>query len=496
MIGNKILNFYKKLKTKFWFSLFVKIGAVFTVFVLVLTVSNSAFLTKFYEHSKKKELIKAGTEIKNADVNDNGVMVELLSRIGDDYGFECEIYGKNGKTLFSSSGGQMLDWLSQENDKLHMNHRPLEIIETKNFEDGTKMQIAKEERTEKEYFVYVIPLERGATGEVRIQRSIIKDSADIANKFIAAVAVLVLLISLVWVFFFAKKIAKPISEMNKITGKMSQMEFSEKLVIRSDDEIGELSNSINILSRNLYSALEDLKEKNAKLKDEIEAERRLDEMRKGFVANVSHELKTPISIIKGYTEGLKLDINKDAREKYCDIIIDESDRMNKLVLSLLELSKYESGQVKPKFNSFNLSNMLKSMANRILEQEKGITLNLNFEDDLKALGDELQIEQVIKSYFENALSHTKSGGEIEVTVESKDKKHTVYVYNTGEKIDEKIMPEIWQSFYRGDTSHKRESFRFGLGLSIVSAIIKLHGETCGVYNTKDGVCFWFTVSKN
>lgn len=248
------------------------------------------------------------------------------------------------------------------------------------------------------------------------------------------------------------------------------------------------------MSASLSSTLDDLKRTNLKLRDEIELERQLDVMRKTFVANVSHELKTPISIISGYAEGLKLNVNGDKREAYCDTIIDESRRMNNLVLSILELSKYESGQINAQFKAFDINGMTDMLLNRIFGNSD-IKVQNKIPAQTVVFADEMQIEQALKSYLENAKSHTPGGGKVYVYSDEIDGKIRISVHNTGSHISEEEMPFIWQSFYRGDASHKRDKGRFGLGLSIVSAVMKIHNCHCGVYNTEDGVTFWLELDK-
>jgi len=248
------------------------------------------------------------------------------------------------------------------------------------------------------------------------------------------------------------------------------------------------------LSGSLSLALADLKATNEKLKSDIELERQLDVMRRGFVANVSHELKTPISIISGYAEGLKLNINAESKEAYCNTIIEESQRMNRLVLGILELSRYESGQIPINKRRFDISVMASDMLERIFKG-KNITAICGIPENTFVFADEMQIEQVLKSLLENAAAHTDDNGRVQVFMEELDGKIKITVSNTGSHISDELMPQIWQSFFRGDKSHKRESSRFGLGLSIVAAIMKHHGNRCGVCNTEDGVNFWFEVEK-
>ena len=170
--------------------------------------------------------------------------------------------------------------------------------------------------------------------------------------------------------------------------------------------------------------------------------------------------------------------------------------MNKLVLSLLNLSKYESGQIDLNFRNFDICELIKARGERIFRGKK-VNVIYDFPENYNVFADPDQIDQVIKSYMENALSHVNEEGVIKVSVlNGENNTSIVSVYNSGSRVEEEQMPQIWQSFYRGDKSHNRESGRFGLGLSIVSAIMKLHRENCGVYNTDDGVCFWFTVKNS
>lgn len=493
-----MVKLFKKLsaliRQKLWLRLFLKVGIIFAVFVIVLTLMNSMFLGSYYESRIKTNLQSVGRQLKTVNLNEKSETVEKITSLQGEFGFEIEIYNSSGRILYSTSGGQMMDYIFQNNNQLKMHHRPLDITETKTLSDGSQLMSGVDRLRKEKFFLFRQQIGDDNICEVRVRQDTVKSSAQIANRFISAVAVGVFAFALVWVFILSKKISEPITQMNKITGQMAELDFSQKLTPLSQDEIGQLAVSINRLSGELDATLLDLKEKNARLVDEIELERQLDAMRKGFVANVSHELKTPISIIQGYAEGLKLDINKKAKDQYCDVIIDESQRMNKLVLSLLSLSKYESGQAEIKREEFDIAQMARNIAERFCTKTNA-KIVCKMPEKAVVIADSVQIEQCIKVYFENAVCYADKGGEITVAIEDNEGKIRLLVHNTGSYIEPEIMPQIWQSFFRGDKSHKRESDRFGLGLSIVSAIVKLHGEKCGVYNTETGVCFWFTVSK-
>lgn len=481
---------FKPLNNKLWFNIFIRIAVIFIAFVIVICVSNVSLLVKFFSYKEKFALKEQLLRVEDLDFDDAGEVLDLLEEISSDYNCDVEIYRPDGYIIYTTHGSQLMDFLQQKNDKIFMAHNDLNTIKSEDLGDGVIFETAQHRFDQSEYLLCRKQIDSGIFAEVRIQKQLIANSAAVANEFIIIISVICLVVSIIWVLIFARQFSRPITQMSKITGDMAKLNFDRRLNIDRKDEIGELANSINRLSLSLSGALEDLKKTNEKLRSDIELERQLDVMRRGFVANVSHELKTPISIISGYAEGLKLNVNAESKEVYCNTIIDESQRMNRLVLSILELSRYESGQIPLNKCNFDISVVVSDMTDRIFGG-KNITVSSNILQNTIVYADELQIEQVLKSLLENAASHTPEGGEVKVEAENKGNKIRITVSNTGSHIDEEIMPQIWQSFFRGDKSHKRESSRFGLGLSIVTAIMKLHNNSCGVYNTENGVSFWF-----
>lgn len=485
---------FEELKNKLWFNVFIRIAAIFLVFVLILSLSNVTLLVSFFSFKERNALKEQTLAVSRLDISDANSCINAITQINEKYNFDVEIYDKSGKILYTTHGGQMMDFFHQNNDRFMMNHEELEVIKTELLSDGVIFETAIRRFDKNRFLLCRKDLDNGYTVEVRIQQQLITNSAAIANEFIIIVSLFCLVLSIVWVFVFARKFSKPIMEMNDITRNMAELNFDKKIAVTSNDEIGQLAESVNELSDSLSAALKNLENTNAKLRDDIELERQLDVMRRGFVANVSHELKTPISIISGYAEGLKLNVNESAKESYCNTIIEESERMNRLVLSILELSRYESGQIPINKQNFDISVLTEGMLTRIFKG-KNITVRNKIPVNTVCYADAFQIEQVLKSLLENALSHTPEGGNVTTDVTETDKNFRISVFNSGSHIDDELMPQIWQSFFRGDKSHKRQSSRFGLGLSIVTAIMKLHGTSCGVQNTSDGVVFWFETEK-
>ena len=483
----------KTFRQKLWFNIFVRVAAIFVAFIIILCLSNVTLLVNFFAAEEKKSLAEQLDRVSKLSLDSSKEIVETLSEINETYNFDVEIYNSRGSVLYTTHGGQMMDFFQQDNDRFNMSHEDMIPIETEDLGNGITFQTVVRRFDRSQLLLCKKEISDGIFAEVRIQQQFISNSAAIANKFIVIVSVICLFMSLIWVFIFAKKFSRPISQMNEITKDIAHLNFQRRIKASGNDEIGQLSVSINELSDSLCRALEDLKKKNKQLEYDIQAERRLDAMRKAFIANVSHELKTPIAIINGYAEGLKLDVKPESRNEYCDTIIDESNRMNKLVLSILELSKYESGQIPVNKQPVDISAMAQSVMKRIFSQ-KEIHWENNIPKNTLILADTMQIEQVLRALLENACAHTPADGR--VWIESTgDRMIRISIFNTGSHIDDEQMPRIWESFYRGDTSHKRDSSHFGLGLSIVSAIIKMHGYRCGVYNTDEGVCFWFEAER-
>ncbi|MDD4262420.1 MAG: HAMP domain-containing sensor histidine kinase, partial [Syntrophaceticus schinkii] len=242
-----------------------------------------------------------------------------------------------------------------------------------------------------------------------------------------------------------------------------------------------------------------LTEANKKLRADIEQERRIDKMRKEFINNVSHELKTPIALIQGYAEGLKLNINEDEENKnyYCDVIMDEAGKMNRLVKDLLDLSQIESGSFKLDKTSFNISSLIESVLDkyRPVLFEKGIKVELDIPEYLTVNGDAGRIEQVLVNYLINAINHVDDKKEIKIQAVILNEKVKISVCNSGENIPDESLDKIWTSFYKVDKARTRSYGGTGLGLSVVKAIQELHGNSCGMENLEDGVLFWFEVDR-
>ena len=307
------------------------------------------------------------------------------------------------------------------------------------------------------------------------------------------------LVAIILSSIYANLITKPLVNINNVAKKMSSMDFNAKCNETSDDEIGNLANTLNFLSSKLKTTLDDLKLKNKKLEEDIEKERKLEEMRKDFVASVSHDLKTPIGIIEGYAEGLKDGIatGKDALI-YLETIIDESHKMNKLVTNMLELSKLESGNLELVLERFNILRLIRKLLKsfKLEFDSKNIKITLN--TDLEycyVIGDIFQLEQVLTNLISNTLKYTPNGNDVIIEVNYVNDLVNLSIENKGSFIPEDEIDNLYNKFYRIDKARNTSNNSNGLGLAIVKRILSLHESSYSLYNTEDGVKFEFTLKK-
>ena len=278
---------------------------------------------------------------------------------------------------------------------------------------------------------------------------------------------------------------------------MAQLDFEAKYKAkgRRRNEIDELGEHFNELSNKLETTISELKSANNELKQDIEKKTEIDEMRKEFLSNVSHELKTPLALIQGYAEGLQECINDDAqsRDFYCEVIMDEADKMNQMVKKLLTLNQLEFGNQAVTMERFNLTELIEGVISStgILLNQNGIQIEFLDHEPMYVWGDEFMVEEVVTNYLSNAIHHADFAKKITIWYTKKEDCVRVGVFNTGKPIPEEDLPNIWIKFYKVDKARTREYGGSGIGLSIVKAIMESFHRECGVENHEDGVEFWF-----
>ncbi|MBQ8209398.1 MAG: hypothetical protein IJZ35_02305 [Clostridia bacterium] len=448
----------------------------------------------------------AEREIEEAYITGDKNFISLMDSVERESEVTIEIYTKDGDFVYSSSyKGEMSTPPYKQDiiiipDTEKKNYTVTTDLGSTTYNEFNLSVDTASSQKNATYLVGTWHTESGVTIKLFKLKSAVDLNTKITIIFISSVAMLVLIAALLITSKLVKQTTKPLEEMSRITKNMAKLNFSQKCETNNIVEISELSDSINEMSESLENALLDLQQKNKKLQDDIEQEKTIDQLRQVFISGVSHEMKTPIAIIQGYAEGLKIFLESDPEmaAKYCDTIIAETDRMNNLVMKLLEIIKYESGEYQILSEAFNLREIIDSWFDRNSEilKEKGITIENHIDSGIVAYGDTFIIPTVVNNYMSNAVSHVSGEMLIRASARKIDGNcYRVSIFNSGTPIAPKDIDHIWDSFYRADKAMSRSQGRFGLGLAIVAAIQKLHKQDYGVINHEDGVEFWFDVEK-
>lgn len=323
----------------------------------------------------------------------------------------------------------------------------------------------------------------------------IRESAALANRFLIYLGLTGIIFGGALVWFFSRKITKPIMELADLSKEMANLNFDARYTRGGSDEIGILGENFNKMSAQLEKTVSELKGANNELKKDIEQKEKMEDMRNEFLGNVSHELKTPIALIQGYAEGLKEGVNDDpeSREFYCDVIMDEAGKMNQMVKNLLTLNQLEFGSDEVVFERFDIVRLVRGViaSCEILIQQAEAEVDFVSENQIYVWADEFKTEQVVRNYLTNAIHHVENEKRIEVKIRKDSGKVRVSVFNSGKPIPEEDLPKLWDKFYKVDKAHTREYGGNGIGLSIVKAIMESFHQQYGVKNFDNGVEFWF-----
>lgn len=344
----------------------------------------------------------------------------------------------------------------------------------------------------------------GGTGEDRyvlVMTSMepVGEAVHILKQYVVYLAPVIVAIVLLLSLIYSRMVSRPLMILNRSAARLAKLDFSNQPDIRSKDEFGELSRSMVALSRNLDEALRELTTANASLQEEVEERKRSEQLRKELIANISHELKTPLGIIRGFAEGLQDGVAREKKERYLAHIVNETDRMNTLIMDMLELSKFEAKAITLTLESFALSRVIRNSADSFSGQQddKGLGVSIIADEEYTVQADARRIEQVVLNLLSNAIRHASVNSVITIRIQrTSPGMVTTVVENAGQPIAEEDLDRIWDHFYRAERSRDRKTGGTGLGLAIVKHILELHGSEYGVRNTGQGVAFMFTLPES
>ncbi len=499
----------------------ISAGMIF-LSIVICWIMNLFLLPGYYESSKKQQMNRVYDEVaelfekndwETISAEERNDLYDAVDKISANSGLSLYVMeiridvgsGLIGDVsyLYPSMSGRMQELNRSQLGKYVMFKQLGDVFDANyqllNRTDNYELFKVYDERMDSNYFELV-----GGVGSeywiyLRSNYQSIRESAAISNEFLMYAGLIVTILCILLMIFVSKQYTKPILELAKLAKKMEELNFDVRYEESRKDEIGVLGHSMNSLSDKLEETISELKTANNELELDIQRKSEQEEMRREFLANVSHELKTPIALIQGYAEGLQENVNDDpaSREFYCEVIVDEADKMNKMVKRLLSLNQLEFGNGQVQMEHFDVQQVVQSVlaSSDILFRQKDITLSFSKSEAVYVWADEYMTEEVVMNYVSNAINHI--GGEriIEIKIESQKGKARISVFNTGEKIPEDELDKIWNKFYKVDKARTREYGGNGIGLSIVKAIMEAHNQSYGVKNYENGVEFWFELDE-
>lgn len=493
---NKLKDVFSSVKVK----LFITLSSTILLIIIFLIIVNNFALENFYLYNKQNTLKAVYETINNyyENPNQDKDIESELEKLSVKNNFDILVKDNKGINVyttnknFSSVIGNINDIL----DKFNTN-------KGKELESNDKFVIKKQQDLKNglSYIMLSGKLDNGYFLYIRIPVTSIQDSVKISNNFLLLMAGFTILIASIMVSIVSRKFTEPILELNNIAKKMSNLDFSQKYKItNAKDEINDLGKSINTMSDKLEKTIKQLRSSNIELERDIEEKSKIDEMRKTFISDVSHELKTPIALIQGYSEGLLENVNTDeeSRKFYAEVILDETNKMDKLVKQLLELMKLEYGKREFNNKEFNIVELEKEVIRKanVMVEGKQAEILFDSNQEIQVFADDFYIEQVLTNYLTNAIKNVEEMyGEkyikISNEIKSEENKVCIKVFNTGKNISEENLNRIWNRFYKADESRHREDGGTGIGLAFVKAIMNNYDNKYGVHNLENGVEFYF-----
>lgn len=463
--------------------------------LLVLLIINVRFLEPYYISNKKMEFIQMYEQLKTA-VETSTIEEEdtqsLLRGTAEKSNISFLIVDNVNDRVVTNVHD--MDMLQKQlmGYLLGQAQKDSKILEST---DNYQLTQSKDPWNATEYIEMWGDFDDGSRFLLRSPLESIQESVMLSNRFLIVVGCVMAVICIALVWYFSKRLAEPVRELAELSERMADLDFEAKYTSGGSNEIGELGANFNRMSEKLEKTISELKGANNSLQKDIERKEKLDQMRSEFMGNVSHELKTPISLIQGYAEGLKEGVNDDpeSRDFYCDVIIDEAAKMNQMVKNLMALNELEFGDEEIEFERFDLAavigGVLQSMD--ILAQQKQAKVIFRQKEPVYVWADEFKTEQVVRNYVSNAYNHLDGDMVVEVKIKVADGKARTSVFNTGHPIPEESLAHIWDKFYKVDKAHTREYGGNGIGLSIVKAVMESFHQKYGVRNYDNGVEFWF-----
>ncbi len=496
-------SFFKSVRGKLFLNMCIVVGMIIVFFIIIANV----VLESLYYYSKQKTFMEVYEYLKqniSSFSNDKENINGTLEKYSAQNNIEIIVLEKD-QDLFLSNRNYSSEFGPLNDINFDVKYSIFNKSDILYSQDDVVIRKISDKKNGLQYILLNGKIDDDHYVYIRASVSPIVESANISNRFILIIGAMAIILGGIGITFITERFTKPIEELNEIANEMSNLNFKRKYRIHdTGDEIDELGRSINTLSDKLENTIGQLQINNSELEKDIEEKSKIDEMRKQFISDVSHELKTPIALIQGYAEGLVENVNSDEenRKFYAEVILDEANKMDKLVKRLLELMKLEYGELEFNDKKFDIAELISGEIknSKVMLNEENIEVEFKEKGPIWVYADDFYIEQVITNFFTNAIKYSSEvKGKRKIRIGIKKAKnlenYVITIFNTGNQISNENLNRIWTRFYKIDESRNRSSGGTGIGLALVRAILTKYGLPYGVTNKKDGVEFFFEIKR-
>ncbi len=476
----QVTSLLNKKRVSIKYKIFIGVGLFVILNIIINILIVKVSINDIYLGLEKRELKKEYALINN-NINNENELVEIIYNASNN-GIRIKILDNDFKPLYNVFS-----------DNMNKRFNNLDLILINSLDNNESKIITLNNYNKNGYDIHLIG--KNSYGYVIISSSVesIKKDAKMAMLVILITSVITFAVLILVAYFISKLFSKKIKEIKDVTDDITKLNFNKKIDVKENDELGDLFNNINNMSDELEESIKKLEDANKKLKQDLIEKEKQEDARKKLIANISHEFKTPLTIISGYTQLIKADIKDEENLKNADLIINESERLSDLVHEFLELSRLESGNIILNKENISFNELIEKELDKLSVRidDKKIKVQTKFTKDNIVNADKKQITKVIENILTNAIKFCKKEKIIRIRTYIKDDYFYYEVFNSGDNI--KDIENIFNSYYKDKSTRNKEGT--GLGLTIVKAIVDLHGSKCEVKNIKDGVKFIISIKK-
>ncbi|MDC7219477.1 MAG: HAMP domain-containing sensor histidine kinase [Spirochaetales bacterium] len=444
------------------------VSLLFLSLILLIYWGNLFFLDDYYQFRTKGQFEEESRYLTEVFKDNEGNFQGLLQNRSPETGMKYIVSDRGGLIHYNSipefrTGG-----------KLRLPRDLSDRVDS--VKEDEFYGIIERENSGKKEILLISPLSHNRILLITTPLEHLKTNARIANQFLLIIGSMVFLISLIITWYFTRTVVRPVKELTRFSERIEHLDFSQPYENERDDEIGRLGTSLNRTADTLEKTIGDLKEKMV--------------LQKRFLASISHELKSPVALIRGYSEALELrGAEKEEREEYIGIITAESDRLNLLINDLLQLERMEQVDFSLVKEEFDLAETIQGIVKKheLLLEKHRLSLEWNPPEKIFVQGDVKRLTQAVDNLLNNAIKHCPDQGSIKIDLAREEDRVSLNLFNEGEPIPEPHLDHLFEPFYSAHEDRERGKTGSGLGLSIVQRIVEKHGGSCLIENATGGV---------